>query len=72
MAGQRPMTIVGFKSLLKQQYLQCTHPVVTLVNKGIQELSIVTQNYILLILLEVCMTENKRRQLEHTLTTDLI
>jgi hypothetical protein len=51
------MMIVSLKSLLKQQYLlQCIHPVVTLVNKGIQELSIITQHYSLLILLEVCMS----------------
>jgi len=56
MAGQRPMTIVGLNSLLKQQYLQYTHPIVTFVNKGIQELSIITQHYSLLILLEVCMS----------------
>jgi len=41
MAGQRPMTIVGLKSRLKQQHLQCTHPVVTRVNKGIHELNII-------------------------------
>ena len=45
MAGQRPTMIVGLKSFLKQQYLQCTHRVVTLVNKGIQELSVITQHY---------------------------
>jgi len=56
MAGQTPMMIVGLKSLLKQQYLQCTHPILTLVNKGIQELSVITQHYNLLILLRfICL-----------------
>jgi hypothetical protein len=44
---------MGLKSLIKQQYPQCTHRVVTLVNKGIQELSIITPHYGLLTLLEV-------------------
>jgi len=50
------MTIVGLKSLIKQQYPQCTHCVLTLVNTGIQELSIITQHYGLLTLLEVRMS----------------
>jgi hypothetical protein len=50
------MTKVGLKSLLVQEYLQCTHPVVMLVNKVIEELSNTNQHYSLLILLEVCMS----------------
>jgi hypothetical protein len=56
------MTKVGLKSLLVQEYLQCTHPVVMLVNKVIQELTITTQHYSLLIrvLLEVFMSAKIR------------
>ena len=61
--NNRSETIVGLKSFLTQQYLQCTHSIVTFVNKVIQELSITTQHYSFLIILGgLYVCENNRRQ----------